>query len=71
MRIKISGGAERDIEDGCDFYGDIDPNLATTSMTAFLRISTHCYCMQEFTPSRTDGSILSRHGFRSSFGMGS
>ena len=28
MRIKISGGAERDIEDGCDFYGDIDPNLA-------------------------------------------
>jgi hypothetical protein len=29
MRIKISGGAERDIADGCDFYGDIDPNLAT------------------------------------------
>jgi len=29
MRIKISGGAERDIEEGCDFYGDIDPNLAT------------------------------------------
>jgi len=22
--------AERDIEDGCDFYGDIDPNLATS-----------------------------------------
>jgi len=29
MKIKISGGAERDIADGCDFYGDIDPNLAT------------------------------------------
>jgi len=29
MKIKISGGAERDISDGCDFYGDIDPNLAT------------------------------------------
>ncbi len=28
MKIKISGGAERDISDGCDFYGDIDPNLA-------------------------------------------
>jgi plasmid stabilization system protein ParE len=29
MRIKISAGAERDIADGCDFYDDIDPNLAT------------------------------------------
>ena len=29
MKIKISGGAERDIADGCDFYGDINPNLAT------------------------------------------
>ena len=29
MKIKFSGGAERDIVDGCDFYGDIDPNLAT------------------------------------------
>ncbi len=29
MRIKISAGAERDIADGCDFYNDIDPNLAT------------------------------------------
>jgi hypothetical protein len=29
MRIKISSGAEHDIADGCDFYGDIDPNLAT------------------------------------------
>ena len=29
MKIKMSGGAERDIADGCDFYGDIDPNLAT------------------------------------------
>ena len=29
MRIKISVGAERDIADGCDFYNDIDPNLAT------------------------------------------
>ena len=29
MKIKISGAAERDIADGCDFYGDIDPNLAT------------------------------------------
>ena len=29
MRIKISSGAERDMEDGCDFYGEIDPNLAT------------------------------------------
>jgi plasmid stabilization system protein ParE len=28
IRIKISGGAERDIEKGCDFYEDIDPNLA-------------------------------------------
>jgi hypothetical protein len=28
MRIKISAGAERDIADGCDFYHDIDPNLA-------------------------------------------
>jgi plasmid stabilization system protein ParE len=29
MRIKISSGAERDMEDSCDFYGEIDPNLAT------------------------------------------
>lgn len=29
MRIKISAGAERDIADGCDFYHDIDANLAT------------------------------------------
>ena len=29
MRIKISAGAERDIADGCDFYHDIDLNLAT------------------------------------------
>ncbi len=29
MRIKISAGAERDIADGCDFYDDIGPNLAT------------------------------------------
>jgi hypothetical protein len=29
MRIKISAGGERDIAEGCDFYGDIDPNLAT------------------------------------------
>lgn len=29
MRIKISAGAERDIADGCDFYCDIDANLAT------------------------------------------
>lgn len=29
MRIKISAGAERDIADGCDFYRDIAPNLAT------------------------------------------
>ena len=29
MRIKISIGAERDMEDGCDFYCEIDPNLAT------------------------------------------
>lgn len=29
MRIKISAGAERDIADGSDFYGEIDPNLAT------------------------------------------
>ena len=28
MRIKISAGAETDIADGCDFYHDIDPNLA-------------------------------------------
>lgn len=28
MRIKISAGAERDIEDGFDFCHDIDPNLA-------------------------------------------
>ena len=28
MRIKSSAGAERDIADGCDFYYDIDPNLA-------------------------------------------
>lgn len=28
MRIKVSAGAERDIADGCDFYHDIDPNLA-------------------------------------------
>jgi plasmid stabilization system protein ParE len=28
MRIKISAGAERDIADGCDFYHEIDPNLA-------------------------------------------
>jgi hypothetical protein len=25
MRIKISGGAERDMEDGCDFYGETGP----------------------------------------------
>jgi plasmid stabilization system protein ParE len=29
MRIKISAGAERDIADGCDFYYDIAPGLAT------------------------------------------
>jgi hypothetical protein len=29
MRIKIAIGAERDIADGCDIYGDIVPNLAT------------------------------------------
>jgi plasmid stabilization system protein ParE len=29
MRIKISAGAERDIADGCDFYDDIDPSIAT------------------------------------------
>ena len=29
MRIKISAGGERDIAEVCDFYGDIDPNLAT------------------------------------------
>ncbi len=29
MKIKISAGAERDIEDGCDFYREIDPNLAS------------------------------------------
>jgi hypothetical protein len=29
MRIKISAGAERDIADACDFYQDIDRNLAT------------------------------------------
>jgi len=29
MRIKISGAAERDVADDCDFYGDIDRNLAT------------------------------------------
>ena len=28
MKIKISAGAERDIADGCDFYREIDPNLA-------------------------------------------
>lgn len=28
MKIKISSGAERDIADGCDFYAEIDPNLA-------------------------------------------
>ena len=29
MRIKISASGERDIAEACDFYGDIDPNLAT------------------------------------------
>ncbi|MDZ4848214.1 MAG: type II toxin-antitoxin system RelE/ParE family toxin [Pirellulaceae bacterium] len=28
MRIKLSGGAERDLERGCDFYRNIDPDLA-------------------------------------------
>lgn len=28
MKIKITTGAERDIADGCDFYREIDPNLA-------------------------------------------
>ncbi|MCA9212598.1 MAG: hypothetical protein KDB27_06020 [Planctomycetales bacterium] len=28
MKIKISGGAERDIERGCDFYRSIDLDLA-------------------------------------------
>ncbi len=28
MKIKISAGAERDIEDGCDFYREINSNLA-------------------------------------------
>lgn len=28
MRIKLSAGAERDIAAGCDFYKEIDPNLA-------------------------------------------
>lgn len=29
MRINISASAESDIADGCNFYNDIDPNLAT------------------------------------------
>ncbi len=28
MKIKISAGAERDIANGCDFYHEIDLNLA-------------------------------------------
>jgi len=28
MRIKLSGGAMRDLERGCDFYRNIDTNLA-------------------------------------------
>ncbi len=62
MRIKISAGAERDIADGCDFYDDIDPNLATYFYGSISADIDSLLLMQDFTPRSTNGTLLSLRG---------
>ena len=64
MRIKISGGAERDIADGCDFYGDIDPNLATYFHDSISADIDSLLLYAGIHARWTDGIIRSRRGFR-------